>query len=219
MQLPCHVTLCVSLCQRLDCHDRRYCSYIRPSSVSPLLLLPCPPPSLCAPVLQLDPLLLLDQTRRRYRFLDHLPACVSLSLAEVSLQSLLPGEALAPFQEELRAREDRRRRTREKVGGSKQGREGGRGRMWGRRGAMEEYRCTVHVAGCCNDGDVAPWCGTAPVAEVHVPCMAYSEEGMSCKCAIIRLHHLPGSLPRLLCLLSIPRLLSLCCCLDLRCLR
>lgn len=44
------------------------------------------------------------------KFLGHLPLTGSFQLAELDLNTLLPSEALAPFAEELRARERRRER-------------------------------------------------------------------------------------------------------------
>ncbi|KAG1679804.1 hypothetical protein FOA52_012716 [Chlamydomonas sp. UWO 241] len=68
------------------------------------------PHTLTAKVLELEDVVQGDATRRRWRFLAHLPATGSFRLAEVSLQGLLPPESLAQFADELGAREKRRRR-------------------------------------------------------------------------------------------------------------
>lgn len=50
-------------------------------------------------MLELEDVVQCDATRRRWRFLSHLPSTGSFKLAEVALTSLLPPEALAPFAE------------------------------------------------------------------------------------------------------------------------
>ena len=51
-----------------------------------------------------------EATRKRLRFLAHLPTTASFKLAEVSLTALLPPESLTPFADELGQRERRRRK-------------------------------------------------------------------------------------------------------------
>lgn len=83
-----------------------------------LLAVPAPlllslPLSCCAvPVPDLPPLppAQTDISRKRLRALSHLPLTGTFLLAEVALAPLLPPEALAPFAEELAARDKRRKR-------------------------------------------------------------------------------------------------------------
>lgn len=51
-----------------------------------------------------------EETRKRLKFLRHLPLAAEFQLVELDLSGVLPGEALAPFAEELDAREKRRQR-------------------------------------------------------------------------------------------------------------
>ncbi|GAX85254.1 hypothetical protein CEUSTIGMA_g12673.t1, partial [Chlamydomonas eustigma] len=63
----------------------------------------------------LNPLCLIsfpqtEVTRKRWRFLAHLPITASFKLAEVSLEHLIPHSSLTPFAEELMQRDKRRKR-------------------------------------------------------------------------------------------------------------
>jgi len=70
----------------------------------------CFPPELEAPVLEVESLTQTPETRRRLRFLGHLPLSTPFQLVEVDLRCLLPRDALAPFHEELVQRSRRRKR-------------------------------------------------------------------------------------------------------------
>ncbi|KAG2495294.1 hypothetical protein HYH03_006566 [Edaphochlamys debaryana] len=68
------------------------------------------PPVITARLLELEDVVQGDATRRRWRFLSHLPLAGAFKLAEVAVSELLPAASLTPFTEELGAREKRRRR-------------------------------------------------------------------------------------------------------------
>jgi hypothetical protein len=70
------------------------------------------PPVITARLLELEDVVQADATRRRWRFLSHLPLSGAFKLCEVAMGELVPVEALAPFADELAAREKRRRRQR-----------------------------------------------------------------------------------------------------------
>ncbi|EFJ45410.1 hypothetical protein VOLCADRAFT_105963 [Volvox carteri f. nagariensis] len=70
------------------------------------------PPVITARLLELEDVVQAEATRRRWRFLSHLPLAGAFKLCEVAMTDLLPQEALAPFADELAAREKRRRRQR-----------------------------------------------------------------------------------------------------------
>ena len=70
----------------------------------------CLPLSLTARLLEAEQACIADEaSRRRLATFDHLPTGSQLQLLELDLAPLLPPEALAPFAEELAARERRRR--------------------------------------------------------------------------------------------------------------
>lgn len=52
-----------------------------------------------APVIETELVVQSEATRRRWRFLSHLPLGGSFRLAELDLSQLLPPESLAPFAE------------------------------------------------------------------------------------------------------------------------
>jgi hypothetical protein len=56
----------------------------------------------------LEQLVQSEVTRKRTKYLGHLPATASFTLAEVDLSDVLPSEALEPFAEELQQRQKRR---------------------------------------------------------------------------------------------------------------
>ncbi|KXZ43366.1 hypothetical protein GPECTOR_92g589 [Gonium pectorale] len=70
------------------------------------------PPVITARLLELEDVVQADAVRRRWRFLSHLPLGGAFKLCELAMAELLPPEALAPFADELAAREKRRRRQR-----------------------------------------------------------------------------------------------------------
>ncbi|PNH10725.1 RING finger protein 10 [Tetrabaena socialis] len=70
------------------------------------------PPLITGRLLELEDVVQTEATRRRWRFLAHLPLSGAFRLCELALGELLPPEALAPFAEELAARDKRRRRQR-----------------------------------------------------------------------------------------------------------
>ncbi|KAK9868787.1 hypothetical protein WJX84_008695 [Apatococcus fuscideae] len=68
------------------------------------------PSTLTAPLLELEEMTQEEHTRRRLKFLAHLPLGGAFKLGEVDLAGLLPPESLAPFAAELAGREKRRER-------------------------------------------------------------------------------------------------------------
>ncbi|KAL6754717.1 hypothetical protein V8C86DRAFT_2695001 [Haematococcus lacustris] len=68
------------------------------------------PPTLSAPVLELEQLEQSEAMRRKLRWLAHLPLRGTFNLAELDLTALVPASALEPFAADLAARETRRRR-------------------------------------------------------------------------------------------------------------
>jgi len=70
----------------------------------------CFPAQLEAPVVEVETMVQNDETRRRLKFLSHIPLAAEFQLVEVDLSRVLPAEALAPFAEELAARHKRRQR-------------------------------------------------------------------------------------------------------------
>ncbi|GLC37445.1 hypothetical protein PLESTM_000585400 [Pleodorina starrii] len=70
------------------------------------------PPVITARLLELEDVVQAEAVRRRWRFLSHLPLAGAFKLCEVAMAELVPPESLAPFADELAAREKRRRRQR-----------------------------------------------------------------------------------------------------------
>eukprot|EP00898_Chlorokybus_atmophyticus_P003090 jgi/Chlat1/3782/Chrsp259S03946 len=68
------------------------------------------PPTLEATILEMEPQVQSEATRRRYRYLSHLPLTSSFQLCEVDLSGVLPDTALQSFKTEIRSRDQRRRR-------------------------------------------------------------------------------------------------------------
>ncbi|KAK9840636.1 hypothetical protein WJX81_005957 [Elliptochloris bilobata] len=68
------------------------------------------PGAVAGRLLAVEPMVQTEAARRRIRFLGHLPLNGTFHVAEIDLAALLPTDALAPFAEELRARERRRER-------------------------------------------------------------------------------------------------------------
>jgi hypothetical protein len=58
-----------------------------------------------AQVLELESVTQTDATRKRYRYLSHLPLTSTFQLCEVDLSDILPSEAFSPFAEEIRSRQ------------------------------------------------------------------------------------------------------------------
>lgn len=71
----------------------------------------CPPLLRGAPVLEVEDVVQGDATRRRWRFLGHLPLTGEFKLVEIQMAGMVPPEALAPFADELAARDKRRRKA------------------------------------------------------------------------------------------------------------
>ncbi|KAL2636037.1 hypothetical protein R1flu_007516 [Riccia fluitans] len=69
------------------------------------------PDSLEAEVVELETVTQTEATRKRYRYLSHLPLTAVFQLCEVDLSRLMPSKAFVPFAEEIRSREMRRRRV------------------------------------------------------------------------------------------------------------
>jgi hypothetical protein len=67
------------------------------------------PPELAAAVLQIDRLTVTDETRRRYKFLAHLPVGSEAALAELDLSACVSPETLAGFADELAQRAAKRK--------------------------------------------------------------------------------------------------------------
>ncbi|GIL58713.1 hypothetical protein Vafri_13716 [Volvox africanus] len=70
------------------------------------------PPVITARLLELEDVVQAEATRRRWRFLSHLPLSGAFKLCEVAMADLVPQETLIPFADELAVREKRRRRQR-----------------------------------------------------------------------------------------------------------
>ncbi|CAM6114319.1 unnamed protein product [Calypogeia fissa] len=68
------------------------------------------PTSLEADVVESEGVTQTELTRKRYRYLSHLPLTAVFQLCEVDLSNILPESALLPFADELRNRENRRSR-------------------------------------------------------------------------------------------------------------
>jgi hypothetical protein len=66
------------------------------------------PSNLEAQVVELESVTQTDATRKRYRYLSHLPLTATFQLCEVDLSDMLPSEAFSPFAEEIRSRQLRR---------------------------------------------------------------------------------------------------------------
>ena len=69
------------------------------------------PESIEAPVLEIEAMEQTEESRRRYKFLAHVPLTSSFSLVEVDLSGVVPPEALEPFAAEARKRKARRERA------------------------------------------------------------------------------------------------------------
>ncbi|CAK9202283.1 unnamed protein product [Sphagnum troendelagicum] len=67
------------------------------------------PSNLEAQVVELESVTQTDATRKRYRYLSHLPLTATFQLCEVDLSDMLPTEAFSPFAEEIRSRQLRRK--------------------------------------------------------------------------------------------------------------
>lgn len=70
------------------------------------------PSSLKVKVLEMEPVTQTEATRKRYRYLSHLPLTTIFQLCEVDLRDQLPTSAFEPFMEEIRGRHNRRQRNR-----------------------------------------------------------------------------------------------------------
>jgi hypothetical protein len=69
------------------------------------------PESIEAPVLEIEALEQTEETRRRYKFLAHVPLTSSFSLVEVNLSGVVPPEAMEPFAAEAQKRKARREKA------------------------------------------------------------------------------------------------------------
>jgi hypothetical protein len=73
------------------------------------------PSNLEAQVVELESVTQTDATRKRYRYLSHLPLTATFQLCEVDLSDMLPTEAFSPFAEEIRSRQLRRKHRMQQV--------------------------------------------------------------------------------------------------------
>jgi len=73
------------------------------------------PTCLEAPVLEMEEQIQTAETRKRYKFLSHLPLTVRFHLCELDLSAVLPKESLVPFAEELDKRSKNRKRHAKKM--------------------------------------------------------------------------------------------------------
>lgn len=65
-----------------------------------------------APVVEVEAVTQTEGTRKRFKFLSHLPLTATFRFAEVDLAAVLPPAALAPFADELQRRRQSRQRAR-----------------------------------------------------------------------------------------------------------
>lgn len=68
------------------------------------------PPTVTGRIVELEDVVQSELTRKRWKFLSHLPLTGTFKLCEIQLSDLLPAESLQPFAEELKLRCARRSR-------------------------------------------------------------------------------------------------------------
>ncbi|KAK1309713.1 hypothetical protein QJS10_CPA08g00416 [Acorus calamus] len=72
------------------------------------------PPRIGGKILQLETVIQSGSMRKRYRFLSHFSLTTTFQLCEIDLSEILPPDALSPFIEEIRRRENQRKLVAEK---------------------------------------------------------------------------------------------------------
>ncbi|XP_010249224.1 PREDICTED: RING finger protein 10 isoform X2 [Nelumbo nucifera] len=72
------------------------------------------PPRISGKILQLETVTQSEAMRRRYRFLSHFSLTTTFQLCEIDLTEMLPPDALSPFIEEIKKRENQRKRLAKK---------------------------------------------------------------------------------------------------------
>ncbi|KAK1281577.1 hypothetical protein QJS10_CPB22g00483 [Acorus calamus] len=72
------------------------------------------PPRIGGKILQLETVTQSGSMRKRYRFLSHFSLTTTFQLCEIDLSEILPPDALSPFIEEIRRRENQRKQVAEK---------------------------------------------------------------------------------------------------------
>jgi hypothetical protein len=68
------------------------------------------PAELTAPVVEIESFPQTEDTRKRFRFLSHLPLSSTVTMCELDLSNEIPKSAFKPFQEELKTRRRKRER-------------------------------------------------------------------------------------------------------------
>ncbi|PIA32786.1 hypothetical protein AQUCO_04300014v1 [Aquilegia coerulea] len=68
------------------------------------------PPRISGKILQLETVTQTEDMRRRYRFLSHFSLTTSFQLCEIDMSEVLPSDALLPFMDEIKKRENQRKR-------------------------------------------------------------------------------------------------------------
>ncbi|OVA09672.1 zinc finger protein [Macleaya cordata] len=72
------------------------------------------PPRIGGKILQLETVTQSDTMRRRYRYLSHFSLTTTFQLCEIDLSETLPPDALSPFLDEIKKRENQRKRLAKK---------------------------------------------------------------------------------------------------------
>ncbi|KAF9618945.1 hypothetical protein IFM89_002940 [Coptis chinensis] len=65
-------------------------------------------------ILELETLTQTEAVRRRYRFLSHFSLTTTFQLCEIDMSEILPSDALLPFKDEIKKRENQRKRLKKK---------------------------------------------------------------------------------------------------------
>ncbi|XP_068656370.1 uncharacterized protein [Aristolochia californica] len=65
-------------------------------------------------ILQLEALSLSETVRKRFRFLSHFSLTTTLQLCEIDMSNILPPDALAPFMDDIKKRQNQRKRLAKK---------------------------------------------------------------------------------------------------------
>ncbi|ERN06158.1 RING finger protein 10 [Amborella trichopoda] len=68
------------------------------------------PSRISGKILELETVTLSEVMRRRFRFLSHLSLTTTFQLCEINLHSILPPDAFTPFMDEIKTRENQRKR-------------------------------------------------------------------------------------------------------------
>ncbi|KAL5717347.1 hypothetical protein ACHQM5_010365 [Ranunculus cassubicifolius] len=72
------------------------------------------PPRISGKILQLETVTQTEVMRRRYRYLSHFTLTTTFQLCEIDLSEILPSDALLPFMDEIKKRENHRKRITKK---------------------------------------------------------------------------------------------------------